>query len=130
MRLRRATSAVPVAPSARFTLATLATWATLAAFSGFATPHEAEAAGSDAGAPPLVPACIQVTHEARYVPYGYNHIVTLKNGCSKDAVCQVASDVNPQATTAEVAKGTTLEVVTFMGSPSAAFEPRVRCTLR
>ena len=90
--------------------------------------NEASAAG-DAGSGPL-PACVQVTANARYVPYGYNHIVSVKNGCSKIATCAVRTDVNPQAISVEVAPGVTSEVVTFVASPSQTFTPHVTCTLK
>ena len=82
----------------------------------------------DAGAP-LVPACIAVSTESRYVPWGYNHIVILRSGCSKDATCIVATDVNPQTQSVEVAAGGKVEVMTFMGSPAYSFVARVRCRL-
>lgn len=97
-----------------------------------AAPAHAESdAGADAGASNVatVPACMLVSKDARYVPYGYNHIVVLKNGCSKPATCAVATDVNPQSIATVVAAGTTVEVVTFSGSPAQVFTPRVRCTL-
>jgi hypothetical protein len=89
-----------------------------------------ESRPDDAGAPaPALPACIAVTTEARYVPYGYNHIVILKNGCSKAALCSVATDVNPQPSSAEVPPGGTVEVQTFNASPSQTFVARVSCAL-
>ena len=98
-----------------------------------ATAHdlrdEATSLAGDAGAS-AVPACILVTTDARYVPYGYNHIVILKNGCSKAATCTVSTDVNPQPTTAEVASGSSVEVLTFSGSPANSFTARVGCRLR
>ena len=87
------------------------------------------AAAQDAGAEPPVPTCMRVRSEARYVPFGYNHVVVLRNGCSKDATCTIATDVNPAPTTAEVAKGTTQEVVTWSGSPASTFNARVACKL-
>lgn len=89
----------------------------------------AVATADDAGAPSALPACISVGTEARYVPYGYNHVVLLKSGCSKPATCTVATDVNPQAVTAEVAANTSVEVLTFSGSPAQAFRARVTCKL-
>lgn len=85
---------------------------------------------ADAGAASPLPACVGVTKEARYVPYGYNHVVVVKNGCSKPASCTVATDVNPQATSIDVASGATVEVLTFTGSPAQTFTPRVSCKLR
>jgi len=86
---------------------------------------------SDAGAPApsSLPACVSVSTQARYVPYGYNHVVILKNGCSKSATCSVATDVNPQATSVDVPSISTLEVLTFTASPAQTFIARVGCTL-
>lgn len=84
---------------------------------------------ADAGAPAL-PACIHVRSESRYVPYGYNHIVAIENGCSKPAACTVSTDVVPQPQNVDVPSGKTAEVVTFMGSPQQSFKPTVRCALR
>ena len=89
----------------------------------------AGAEAQDAGAQSPLPACISVGTDARYVPYGYNHVVILKSGCSKPATCTVATDVNPQPVTAEVAANTSVEVLTFSGSPAQAFRARVTCKL-
>jgi hypothetical protein len=85
-------------------------------------------AEADAGATSL-PACIAVATEARYVPYGYNHLVLIKNGCSKAAACSVATDVNPQATSVEVGASASVEVLTFRASPVQTFHARVACKL-
>lgn len=84
---------------------------------------------ADAGGPAM-PACVHFRSESRYVPYGYNHIVYIDNGCSKPAACTVSTDVVPQAQNVEVPAGKTAEVTTFMGSPQQSFTPRVRCALR
>jgi len=76
-----------------------------------------------------LPACIGVATEARYVPYGYNHIVRLVNGCSKAATCSVSTDVNPQATSVDVAAAATVDVLTFTASPAQTFHARVTCKL-
>lgn len=78
----------------------------------------------------VLPACISVATEARYVPYGYNHVVILKSGCSKAATCSVSTNVNPQATSVEVAVRATVEVLTFTASPAQTFTANVTCTLR
>jgi hypothetical protein len=90
------------------------------------------ARAADAGAPPpppQVPACIQVATSSRWIPYGYNHVVDLANGCSKAATCQVSTDVNPERRTVRLASGEKASVVTFLGSPSATFTARVDCRL-
>jgi hypothetical protein len=95
-----------------------------------ASASEREASAADAGAAASLPACVQVTASSRYVPYGYNHIVSVKNGCSKLAVCAVRTDVNPEPIAVEVAPGVTSEVVTFVASPSQTFTPLVTCALK
>jgi len=89
----------------------------------------ATAGAEDAGTPSALPACISVSTDARYVPYGYNHVVILKSGCSKAATCSVATDVNPQPVPAALAAGATVEVLTFSGSPAQTFVARVTCKL-
>jgi len=88
----------------------------------------ADASAADAGAPrPALPACVQVQTDSRYVPYGYNHVVIIRNGCSKAVTCSVATDVNPETQRVEVAASSAVEVTTFMGSPSSTFVARVSC---
>lgn len=84
------------------------------------------ASATDAGAP----ACVAIRTESRWVPYGYNHIVILTNGCARDATCSVSTDVNPEPTTVDVPRSATVEVLTFRASPASAFVPRVACALR
>lgn len=84
------------------------------------TPAVAEDAGASLS-------CVSVTSDARYVPYGYNHVVILKNACQKDAICTVSTDVNPEPTSVTVPRGQTVEVITFSGSPARTFVPRVSC---
>jgi hypothetical protein len=88
-------------------------------------------AQADAGAPPppAVPACMQVATSSRWVPFGYNHVVELANGCSKSATCQVSTDVNPEIQTVRLAPGEKRSIMTFMGSPSSTFVARVDCRL-
>jgi hypothetical protein len=96
---------------------------------GVAPAQGKEPEPSDAGAP-FVPACIQVATSSRWVPYGYNHIVALTNGCSQAATCSVSTDVNPTVQSVTVPKGATVEVMTFLGANSSTFIARVDCRLR
>ena len=91
-----------------------------------AAAQQTKDAGAGAAA---LPACVSISTQARYVPYGYNHVVILKNGCSKIAKCTVATDVNPQPTSVEVASAATIEVLTFAASPAATFKAQVTCAL-
>ena len=86
---------------------------------------------ADAGAPaPALPACVQVKTSSRYVPYGYNHVVTLTSGCTRAASCKVATDVNPEPHVVDLPANTSAEVTTFMGAASSTFTARVSCQLR
>lgn len=86
---------------------------------------------ADAGAPvSSVPACIAVRSESVWVPYGYNHVVTLANGCKRTATCVVSTDVSPEPQSTTIAPEAKAEVTTFMGSPSSTFTAKVSCTLR
>ena len=113
--MRRASNLVMVA----FGLLALALTMTPAAY-----------AADDAGAPaPALPACVRVSTQTRWVPYGYNHVVMIENGCSKPATCKVSTDVNPQIQTAEVPSAQTVEILTITASPASAFVAKVTCSL-
>ena len=83
--------------------------------------------------PPLVqaqnrvPDCVRVTSQARWGAAGYNHIVTVANGCERPVSCEVATDVNPRPTHIDVPAGESREVTTYLDSPARAFSPRVQC---
>lgn len=106
----------------------LAALVLVASSSSVAAPTDGGAADAAADAP--VPACVKVSTNARNTGLGFNHIVTLANGCEKKAVCTVATDVNPTPQTAEVAPGATTEVLTFLESPASTFVAKVACVLR
>jgi hypothetical protein len=92
-------------------------------------PAAAEQKKEDAGAKEEPLACERHWGEARNTGYGYSHIVHIANGCLKDIVCKVSTDVNPEVTTVNVPAGREVEVNTFYSSPYSAFTPRVSCTL-
>jgi hypothetical protein len=79
---------------------------------------------------PDFPACVRVTAFARYGAYGYDHIVTIANGCDQPATCAIATNVNPSAVVVRVEPGREESVVTFRGSPSSEFSATVRCKLQ
>ena len=97
------------------------------ALAGTVTPTRAADGGKP---PPAIPACVAVKSDSRYVPYGYNHIVTLTNGCAREARCLVSTDVNPEQRSVDVPSSQAVEVLTFMGSPSSAFTAKVSCKLK
>jgi hypothetical protein len=76
-----------------------------------------------------VPTCMTVHAQARWVPYGYDHVVTLDNRCTADATCAVSTDVAPTPQTVAVKAGTSVEVLTFAASPASRFVAKVDCGL-
>jgi hypothetical protein len=100
-------------------------------FAGVAPASAAEPradGGTDGGTPPA-PVCVTWSAEARYRPYGYDHLVHLKNGCDQPAVCRVTTNVNPTPAEARVLPKQTATVVTFQGSPAREFAANVACVL-
>ena len=80
--------------------------------------------------PPLAqegPACVTFSTEARFVGLAYNHIVHIANGCGVPKSCTVATNVNPQPQAVTVPSGSTVDVVTFIGSPASTFTASVLC---
>ena len=73
--------------------------------------------------------CIDVWGEARYVNYGYDHIVHLRSRCRTRVLCDVSTDVSPQRIRVNVPAGESVEVLTLRGSPAQGFTPIVRCGL-
>jgi hypothetical protein len=74
--------------------------------------------------------CIRFWGETRYGALAYNHIVHVANSCDATADCAVSTDVNPEPQEVAVEGNTSIEVVTFMGSPARVFKPSVKCTMR
>jgi hypothetical protein len=74
--------------------------------------------------------CAQVQASARYVGYGYTHVVTLKNTCNKAVECALWTDVDPERTTLQADAGQTAELVTRRGSPSREVTAYKSCSFR
>lgn len=90
-------------------------------------PSAREAGPQDAGVDGATGDCVSVRTDARYVPYGYNHVVILTSRCAREVACQVSTDVRPDPVRVSVAPGATVEVLTFAGSPASTFTARVAC---
>jgi len=80
-----------------------------------------------AGTP--LPACIEVSSEARYRGVGYDHIVRIDNHCDTTAVCDVSTNVNPEPIHVTVPSKQAAEVLTFRGSPAREFTASTQCGL-
>jgi len=66
-----------------------------------------------------VSACASVTARARPYGYGYNHIVTLANRCSRAVTCEVWTNVDPTPhLRLKAHPGETAETTARVGSPS------------
>jgi hypothetical protein len=84
----------------------------------------------DAGKPPPVPPCVKVQSQAIYSGGAYDHVVSIENGCQRDADCEVRTDVSEETLSVSVPPGENRDVVTYRGSPSSEFKADVTCKLR
>jgi hypothetical protein len=87
-------------------------------------------ASASASAEGTQASCIKFWGETRYGALAYNHIVHIANSCAATADCSVSTDVNPEAQQIAIEGNSSVEVMTFMGSPSRTFKPKVTCTMR
>lgn len=73
-------------------------------------------------------ACATYRTSAPYGATGYNHVVTITNGCTRSVTCTVTTDVNPDPiATDRLAPGASTDLTTFRNSPAYAFTATVRC---
>ena len=77
-----------------------------------------------------VPECITWWTEARYRPFGYDHIVHLKSVCARPADCTISTNVNPEVKRVLVPVNASVEVYTYLVSPAREFTAYVECRLR
>ena len=75
-------------------------------------------------------ACISFWGEARFGGVGYTHVVHVANKCAARAVCAVSTDIVPAPQSVTVPGKQEVEVVTYLGSPTSKFTPRVTCTMQ
>jgi hypothetical protein len=86
------------------------------------------AAVSAADPAPGVADCATVTASARMQAYGYAHVVTLANRCSRPVSCEVWTNVDPSPhLTVQAKPGQSAEVVTRAGSPAREFSAGKQC---
>ncbi|MCA9582660.1 MAG: hypothetical protein KC416_12755 [Myxococcales bacterium] len=71
--------------------------------------------------------CVDVSKSTPYRNYGYDHVVTLKNGCTKAVSCSVTTNTNPDESKATLSPDETKSITMFRGSPAREFEAKVRC---
>lgn len=90
----------------------------------------ADAPADQGVAEAAVPACITWHGEARYRPYGYDHVVLIRSSCARPADCTVSTSVNPEVKRVLVPANASVEVYTFLLSPAREFTAYVQCKLR
>src|SRR5262245_31504606 len=90
-----------------------------------ATQAAPDGGARDAGPP--VPACVSVHSYARYGAVGYDHIVSISNGCSKLVDCVVRTDVSADPILASIPPRQSTDLVTWRGSPAYTFKADVKC---
>jgi len=73
------------------------------------------------------PDCVTVRAEPRMQAFGWDHIVTVENGCEEAVSCSVATDVNPSPTLVSVPPGETRDTLMWRGSPASVFRAMVDC---
>lgn len=103
--------------------------------SGPSAPEREPAPLADAGPdaakpPPPVPPCVKVQSQAIFSGSGYDHVVSIENGCDRDADCTVSTDVSEETLSVSVPAGESRDVVTYRGSPASEFKATVKCTLK
>jgi hypothetical protein len=75
--------------------------------------------------------CAQVSAGTRMEPFGFTHVVTLRNGCDKPVTCEVWTDVDPTPRQSlSAAPGESVDVVTRLGSPASAVTAFKECRFR
>ena len=72
--------------------------------------------------------CVTVTGSSRWNAAGYNHSVTVTNGCDYTVHCSVSTNVNPVAVSVDLDAGQSRSVTTFLDAPGSGFTPHVDCS--
>lgn len=80
-----------------------------------------------AARPVRIVRCVRYWGEARYRGVGYDHEVHVVNDCTRAALCEVATNVDPHLYDVTVPPGRHVVVITRTGSPARRFAPEVAC---
>lgn len=73
------------------------------------------------------PSCLDWSKAAPYRGYGYNHVVSLTNGCEHALSCRVSTSATPTAVRVDLDPNDQRAVTTRVGSPARAFDVRLTC---
>jgi hypothetical protein len=75
------------------------------------------------------PDCTTVTAQPIFNGSGYNHLVTIANGCATTVSCTVTTDVNPRPISATVEPRQSRTVNTYFNAAAYGFTPTVHCAM-
>jgi hypothetical protein len=73
------------------------------------------------------PTCVHASAASRWNAGGYNHNVTVTNGCDYAVRCTVSTDVNPSPQGLDLAAGEERFLTTWFDAPAPAFVATVTC---
>ncbi|MFI5299045.1 MAG: hypothetical protein ACHREM_13190 [Polyangiales bacterium] len=100
----------------------------LVAFAVVAGSASATPSSAGDAAPHGKPKCIDVKTWVKYDYPGWDQMVTLTSTCPSEARCEVTTSTNPEPTSVDVPAGESVDVRTWMSSPSKEFTATVDCT--
>jgi hypothetical protein len=73
------------------------------------------------------PECVTVAAQPIFNGSGYNHLVTITNGCAASVSCTVTTDVNPRPISVAVEPQQSRTVNTYFNAAAYGFTPTVHC---
>lgn len=80
---------------------------------------------------PSADSCVVARGSTRWEAYGYTHIVTLENGCTKSVECALWTNVDPEPRKGvRAAPGERIEIITRRGSPAREVTALKSCQYR
>lgn len=81
--------------------------------------------------PPPADSCAVARGTVRMEAYGYTHLVTLENGCTKAVECALWTNVDPEPRqVVQTAPGERVEIITRRGSPAREVTALKSCKYR
>lgn len=81
--------------------------------------------------PPPADSCAVARGSVRMEAYGYTHVVTLENGCTKSVECALWTNVDPEPRKGvRAAPGERIEIITRRGSPAREVTALKSCQYR
>ncbi len=73
------------------------------------------------------PTCIELAAHVRRTAFGYDHLVTVTNGCGTRMKCFIETEAVPEQVRVVLDAGASQTVVTLRGSPSRRIKTVAHC---